>query len=73
MTSQTYKFEEEKKMFGPKSVICAANISCADSLKMSQWIQMYESNNRRVTWFHYSENDPSCKVAWNRLRILKIT
>lgn len=36
MTSQTYKFEEEKKMFGPKSVICAANISCADSLKMSQ-------------------------------------
>lgn len=23
------KFEEEKKMLGPKSVVCAASISCA--------------------------------------------
>lgn len=55
------KFEDEKKMLGPKSVICAASISCTDPLKMSQQIQIYESNNRHVTWSYHAESDPSCK------------
>lgn len=60
------KFEEKKKMLGPKSVICAAGISYAYSLKISQWIQIHESNNRHVTWSYYAECDPSCKEVWNR-------